>query len=944
MFKTLTCNRRFCGGSISVRRRDSSPYLFPIRKNSPPRIVLFLLIFACLILPVSLSAQSTPSRQRKPGTQGTRDSTQPAAPRLIGNFKSRNDHGPYSKVIYRNDLVLIVKEHHATPLASLTLLLKIPGLAPTAENELLLRLAALTILPSNEPLETNISEASFYSLGGITRTTVTPDRIEWTVTFPAEIIQRIYPLVVQGILKTEPSPGLVASALKTLSGPEGLNNPAMGGRELFILTGYPASLPVPSEATPDLLNSLRQLLTRSLQAPQMIVSIVGDLDREKVIQQVGEHFLKLPEQSMKPKPALVPSSSNPGLKYTLIQSTDGLAGASFYFQSKQAWMPSFSVLSSLLAQGEMSSLRHDLVSQRALVSALSADGVRVNGEDFFAVHFSCPSGALDQATVYLLARLRQFAGTAPSDDEMLRARRQFTLAWELANRDPSAVSRHLAEYESGRGYLGYTTVLSDLEKVTAQEVSGAASGLFALDNAHAIERWPLALTSRTFTPESYRDFVDLAVPRALNKIGKKTEQASANLPASAERPTPYVGNLDRSQLKAEPWTKYSILRGPNVFVNEFHLSPLVTIELLYPGGQFFESNDNAGMTALAVMASIQSGKEKTHDELWFQLESLGGTLLPIVENDLFGYALIAPPTTAPACIDLLLEVLLEPKFSTEDVAAVKSQLLEQFQSQLDSPRGVAADKLRSTFFSHTGLYPSLVNRMANIRKATDKDVSAWWDRIQKDIQPTLVILGDTQGTEYVAPFARKLSSSRWKPGAFQPLQSIKTPKLPAMVQDSSQTALSPLLMMGFHGPAFGAPDTDVIEIARWLFKGLFHHSRVREFFYLRSFEGDRNESAGDPTALANQALRQMSALLASGTAVAAAQKMWQTHRRAQDLDSVFKGLNFFRRSFGSSDIESAGKAEQTASQMTAPQLQQAISAIFQPQNMLVCFVTPSQPR
>ena len=941
MFQFIIFNGQSKRRPISAGRRPSSGHEYSIHRDPHHRVFLSCLMFACMIIPAGLPGQSAPPRLRKPGTPAAKEPAQPTPSRLIGNYKSREDHGPYSKVIYRNDLVLIVKEHHATPLASLTLLLKIPGLAPTAENELLLRVAALTLLPSNEPLETNGTESSFSSLGGITRSTVTPDRMEWTVTFPAEAIQKIYPLVVQRLLKTEPSPELVTSALKTLSRPEGMNDRSAGGRELFILMGYPAPISVPSEATPDLLTSLKQFLTHSLQASQMIVSVVGDFDRERVIQQVGEHFLRLPEQPSKPKATPVPISPTPGLQYTLLQSTDGLAGAGFYFHSKPAWTPTFAVLSSLLARGEMSSLRHDLMYQRALISSLSAEGLQVDGENFFAVHFSCPSEALDQATVYLLARLRQITSAAPSDDEMLRARRQFTLAWELANRAPSAVSERLAEYEAGRGYLAYTTVLSDLDKVTAEEVAGAANGLFTLDTAHAIERWPMALASRPFTPASYRDFVDLAVPRALNKIGKKAEQGSANLPASPERSAPYVGNLDRSQLKAEPWNKYSILRGPNVFVNEFHLSPLVTIEVLYPGGQFFESNDLAGMTALAVWSSIQSTKDKTHDELWFQLESLGATLVPLVKNDLFGYALTAPPSTAPACIDLLLEMLLEPRFSTEDVAAVKLQLLEQLQSQLESPRSFAADKLRTSFFSHTDLYPSLAKRMATVRKATEKDMADWWERIQKDIQPTLVILGDTQGTEYVAPFARKLSSSKWKPGSFEPLSTIKTPKLPAMVQDSVQTALSPLLMMGFHGPAFGAPETDVIEIAKWLFKDVFNHPRVTEFFYLRSFEGDRDERPGDPTALANQALRQMSALLASNSAVPAAQKMWQTDRKLQDLDSVFKGLSFFRRSFGSPDVESAGKAEQTASQMTAPQLRDALTTIFQPQNLLACYVTPS---
>ncbi len=927
-------------GALHRRRRRSLLWTF-LHKNPTCRFSVFLFLLAFLILPLNLPAQSSRSQPRKPNPAGSKGSTQSAPSQLIGNFKSREDHGSYSKVIYRNDLVLVVKEQHATPLASLTLILKIPDLQPTAENELLLRVAALNVFPAIGLPEASNGESSIYSLGAIPRLRVFPDRIEWTVTFPAENIQKIYPLVAQRLLKSEPSSGLVTSILKSLPRTEHQDDRDIEGRELFILAGYPSALTVPSESSPDLLNSLKQFQTRTLQAQQIILSMVGDFDREKVIQKVGEYFLAIPAGESKKKASGASSDSAAALRYALVPSMDGMAGLDLYFPSKSSPNATHAILSSLLANGEMSFLKHDLIYQRALVSSLSARSRGINGESFFSLHFSCPPENLDQATVYLQARLRQFASTPPSDDEMVRARRQFDLTWNLTNQAPSEVSRNLAEYESGRGYLAYTSVLSDIEKVTAQEVNRAASDLFSLSHAMAFERWPLAPGSRTYTPETYRDFIDLAVPRALAKLGKKVEQASANLPETSGRPAPQGSNLDRSELKAAAWNKYSILRGPNVFVREFHLAPLVTIEVLYPGGQFLEANDNAGMTALSVLSSIQSVKDKTHDELWFQLESLGATLLPIVENEVFGYALIVPPVTAPACIDLLLEMLLEPRFTPEDVAASKLRILEQFQSQLDSPRAFASDRLQATFFNYAELYPPLNQRIANVRKSSEKEVSAWWNRIQKDVQPTLVILGDTEGTEYVAPFARKLSSSKWNQFTFEPLKSIKAPKLPALTQESSQHTSSPILMLGFAGPNFAGSDADAIEIGNWLFRGVFGHSRVTEFYYLRYFEGDREVSGGDPSVLANQSVRQMSALLANDAALLTAQKMWQTDTSLRDLDLVLKGLNFYRRSLYSPDIEALGKAEQATALMTLPQLREALNSIFQPQNMMVCFVTPS---
>jgi predicted Zn-dependent peptidase len=943
MFQCDIRNRQSSRDFLFGRQLGSLPGKPRFDKKPPLRLSMVLFLVVIFFLPMTLPAQSTRKQPRKPGASSSKESTQPTLSRLIGNFKSREDHGAYSKVVYRNDLVLVVKEHHATPLAALTVRWKIPGLSPSAENELMLRLAALTVFPVIEMPEETHAEGSVYSLGGIPHLSVFPDCIEWTVTFPAENIQKIYSLVAQRLLKMDPSPELVSSALKALTRAEQGSNQGLENRELFIIAGYPPSSTVLSESSPALLNSLKQFLYRALQAQQIILSIAGDLDRENVIQRVGDTFLSIPAGESKKKATGSTPDLTTGLRYVLTPSTDGMAGLDLYFPSKSAQASTAKILSSLLVDGEMSFLKHDLVYQRALVSSLSAHSLEVNGERFFSLHFSSPPEDFDQATVYLMARLRQFTSTTPSDDEMLRARRQFNLEWDLTHQSPSGVSQDLAEDESGRGYLAFTSVLSDIEKVTAQEVNRAASELFSLDHAVAIEHWPLAAGSRLYTSETYRDFIELAVPRALTKLGKKVEQAGANLPATGGT-APYAGNLDRSQLKAAEWTKYSILRGPSVFVSEFHVTPLVTIEVLFSGGQLLESNDNAGMTALSVLSSIQSLKDKTHDELWFHLESLGATLSPIVEDDVYGYALTAPPATAAACIDLLLEMLLDPRFTPEDVSASKARILEQFQSQLNSPWGVASDQLKTTFFSHTQMYPPIKQRLTNVRKASEKEALAWWNRIQKDVQPTLVILGDTEGTEFVAPFARKLSSSKWNQTILEPLSSIKTPKLPALAQESSQNTLSPLLMLGFGGPGFGAPNADVIEVGNWLFSGVFDHTHVSEFYYLRYFEGDRAGSAGDPSVIASQSVRQMSALLGNDTALRNAQQMRQTGLSLRALDPILKGLNFYRRSLHSPDVEALRKAEQATSQMTLPQLREVLNSIFQSQNMMVCFVTPSGHR
>ncbi|MGB7624026.1 MAG: hypothetical protein WBN92_16895, partial [Terriglobia bacterium] len=147
MFQFQIHKGRLKGDLLIRRRRNSSPWTF-LHNNPARHFSVFLFCLAFLTLPLNLPAQSSRSQPRKPNPAGAKGSTQSAPSQLVGNFKSREDHGSYSKVIYHNDLVLVVKEQHATPLASLTLFLKVPDLQPTAENELLLRVAALSVFPA----------------------------------------------------------------------------------------------------------------------------------------------------------------------------------------------------------------------------------------------------------------------------------------------------------------------------------------------------------------------------------------------------------------------------------------------------------------------------------------------------------------------------------------------------------------------------------------------------------------------------------------------------------------------------------------------------------------------------------------------------------------------------------------------------------------------------
>jgi predicted Zn-dependent peptidase len=903
----------------------------PKRPAAANLLLQFLILITYCVHPPAGNAEPQPPRIQQSTFPSPRKNSQTPETRFQGSFKSREDNGPFVKVVFRNDLTLVIKEEHGTPLASLNLLIKLPPLNPAGENELVIRVAAEALFSFDDPNGENPVAA----LGGICRKTVTPADLRWNVTLPAANLQKAISIIARRLMDPRPTASAPNEYLKRIARDLLQQSEERQSRELFILDGFPDSFQVPDEMSSQAADSLPSFMRSIAQGRQIIMAVVGDVDREKTIQTIVENLLTLPSAEGKTaKSSIVPSEVT-GLHYSQIPSMPGHSAISLYFPSKNTPQALLEILASLLTQGEMSTLGHGLSFQRSLALSLSAREIAVGKGKYFSIRASCRAERLDELSVWLITQLHSLAEAPLSDDEVLRARQQFMVKRYRESAFLSLVSERLAEAEASSGYASYGRIVSEVQKVNAEDIHHLVTDLLVIEKAHVIEQWPVGQDERSFTSESYADFLALTVPRSVQRMGKKVQQASSRVSIPSERAGPYVAGLDRTQLKPMDWGRYSILRGPNVFVAEYHLTPLVTILALYPGGQLLESHAQAGMTALSLLSAIQSVKDKPHDELWFHLDALGVSISPIVEGDTFGFALTTTRASAESAIDLLIQILLEPRFTAGDVAAAKAALMERYQSQLEEPSSFSSDTLNAALFEFSTLYPPLLSRIANTRTATEKDLSSWWSKIAGDVTPSLLILGDTEGTEFVTGFARKLSTSKWKPPALEKLSSIKAPKLPALVEGTLRGIPSPLLVLGFGGPGFASPQTEAIPLGRYLFDGLFRRTCVRDFYYLRVFEGETIIGDGPIAGTSDRILKRMAELIASDSRLNAALLKWRTATELEELDPVQKGLSYYRWSLFYPNVEAIKKAQDNSRTISLTQLREALNAVFARQNLLV---------
>lgn len=697
------------------------------------------------------------------------DAAESPPPRIVGPFLSRTDVGPFTRVVFKNGLTVLLFERSNTPLVAMATYVKAGRLHQDASSQGFWDLWTPLLLHSPVPGGERTVAGEARSIGAALDTGVGEDHAWFSTVLPREAYRRGLDLQVAALDKRNPSPETVRRVGRTarqrrrfrLGPPE-----REYGRQLFDLAlrrGRGLDEGSRSPGSPHGIGGAQfsSFHSRWFVPGNVLLVITGDFDRRALLREIVKRYRSLPKSPILDPPA-APIPDNAGFSYSYRRQDLHQAGIQIGFPLPSAFTREWyacKVLQAVLTAGRTSVLNRRLDRARSPVHGVDS-GTVVPGQ---ASHLILSLGAgrlgLDRSAVTALAAIERIKRGVLAESDLQRARALLAVEFLQAQEGLLGLAIQIARHEHRADFRKWEETLQRIESITLEEAVGAARRYLDLERCTLLEYQPASEEIRQFDSGSYREFLRMALPRAVGEL-KGDDWIEVPLPEEKEqaqgRPPSQRGPREISTAGlVPPLRKFSILRGPEVWVQEGRWLRLASMGIFFPGGQASEPPGKQGITGLMAATAIGFGPvlQPTHPAAL--MERLGVEVDAVVKPDYFGFVLHGLSDNFAACVDILAETLQRPTFEEEAIAAQKQALRLRAARQLDDP-GSQVERLflRAAFGVHP--YGRDPNGKGTALQTLDRrDLLEWHRRYVQGTQPVVVIAGDVEGSAFAARFAGK---------------------------------------------------------------------------------------------------------------------------------------------------------------------------------------------
>src|SRR5499427_6707281 len=346
--------------------------------------------------------------------------------------------------------------------------------------------------------------------------------------------------------------------------------------------------------------------------------VVGDVDAQKVRQQLGDLFKSYPEKSLKPVfiPSEPPQLGRREVHREFSTELTHLAMAWHIPEVTSPDVPALDLLSTILGDGRSSRLYRRVLEEAGLAFSVSAFSYTPGDPGLFGIDATLDPKkreAAEQLALQILGEIKQNGVTA---DELEKAKK-------------ITLSQHLGALTTMRGQasdvgsnwlltrdLNFSReYLDTIQKVTPDDVKRVA---------------------RTYLTENNLTVV------SLNPKGSLSGKAELMKPVAA-------GEIQ----------KFELSNGLRLLVREDHRLPLVGMGAVFRGGLLAETTQDNGITRLMAKVLLKGTKTRTAEQIANELESVGGSISSEAGNNSFSVSVDVMKPDVKLGLDLLSDVLLK---------------------------------------------------------------------------------------------------------------------------------------------------------------------------------------------------------------------------------------------------------------------------------------------
>ncbi len=291
--------------------------------------------------------------------------------------------------------------------------------------------------------------------------------------------------------------------------------------------------------------------------------------------------------------------------------------------------------------------------------------------------------------------------------------------------------------------------------------------------------------------------------------------------------------------------------GLKVILLENHKAPLVTFQVWYRVGS---RNEAWGKTGLSHMLEhmMFKGTEKVGPEEFSRIiQENGGNNNAFTSHDYTAYFENLGADRVQVAIDLEADRMQNLLLQEEDFRTERMVVMEERRLRTDdNPQAVLIEQLMATAFQIHPYHWPIIGWMEDIARFTLEDLKTYYKTYYNPANAFLVVVGDFK-KEQLLPKIEKAFGSYPKGVAPTQDRDKDAPQIGERRIFVKKEAQLPFLVMGYHVPNLGAPDSYVLELIATILSGgkssRLYQSLVREKRLVLSADADHSLVSRDPS-------------------------------------------------------------------------------------------------
>src|SRR5882724_1629247 len=399
--------------------------------------------------------------------------------------------------------------------------------------------------------------------------------------------------------------------------------------------------------------------------------VVGDVDAQKVRQQLTELFKPYPEKSLQPVfvPAEPPQLGRREVHQEFATELTHLSLAWHIPEETNPDVPALDLLSTILGDGRSSRLYRRVREEAGLAFSISAFSYTPGDPGLFGIDATVDPKKRDAAEQLALRIVDEVKHAGVTAEELEKAKK-------------ITLSHHLGALTTMRGQasdIGSNWLLTrDLN-----------FSRHYLDAVQKVTLDDVKRVAKTYLTENNLTVV------SLNPKGSLSGKAEAEKPVAA-------GEIQ----------KFDLSNGLRLVVREDPRLPLVGMGVVFRGGLLAETPQTNGITRLMSKVLLKGTRTRTAEQIANEIEAVGGSISSDAGNNSFTVSVDVMKPDVKLGMDLLSDVLLNATFPEKAIARKKETKIAATNQEEEQWPSVARTIMRQA------LFPSIRTRCAQMVRSS----------------------------------------------------------------------------------------------------------------------------------------------------------------------------------------------------------------------------------